>query len=93
MQTYFEHYNHFYSLFIIMTIFLIKKLVANEGIPIFKEDGKLYFHKMGGSGELHCKLCNNTEEIINFTHGYERPPDVRISHPGGYQFEDCKKFN
>ena len=70
-----------------------KKIFADEHIPIFKEDCKLYFHKMGGGGEIHCKICNYSEDIISFTHGYERPPGRRRSHSGGYQCEDCGKFN
>ena len=70
-----------------------KKIFADERIPVFKEDGKLYFHKMGGVGEIHCKICNYSEDIISFTHGYGRPPDSRRCHSGGYQCEDCGKFN
>ena len=74
--------------------FFNKKIIfADERIPIFKEDGKLYFHKMGGVGEIHCKICNYSEDIISFTHGYGRPPDSRRCHSGGYQCEDCGKFN
>jgi len=70
-----------------------KKIFADECIPKFKEDGKLYFYKMGGSGELHCKLCNHTEDIISFAHGYEHSPGTRRCHTGGYQCEDCGKFH
>lgn len=73
--------------------FIKKELVANKHLPKFKEDGKLYFHKMGGGGEIHCKLCNYSEPIISFTHGYEPIPRSRRTHTSGCQCEDCGKFN
>ena len=69
------------------------KLVANDRNTIFKEDGKLYFHKMGGSGELQCKLCNYSEDIISFTHGYRPLPSRGRFGTTGYQCKNCGKFH
>lgn len=53
----------------------------------------LYFHKTPGEGEIHCMICNYSEYIICFTHGYEKLPSRRRTGTKGYQCEDCGKFH
>jgi len=53
----------------------------------------LYFHKIGVIGEIRCMLCNYSEEIISFTHGYEKLPSRKRIGTTGYQCEDCVKFH
>jgi hypothetical protein len=53
----------------------------------------LYFHKIAGEGEIRCMLCNYSEDIISFTHGYEKLPSRKRTGTKGYQCEDCGKFH
>jgi|GEM_PF-2861408 len=49
-------------------------------------DSGLFFHYMGGAGELYCKDCNYREEITSFMHGMN-------GSVSGVQCQSCGKLH
>jgi len=56
----------------------------NAFVPPPDEKG-ITFGRMGGFGEVKCKLCGYREKIVSFTHGL-------TSCTSGYQCQNCWKF-
>ena len=57
--------------------------------PIVNEDNFLYFTNMGGAGKIHCNLCELSQDIVSFLHGFGEDP---WSY-SGYQCQQCGMFH
>jgi len=65
----------------------LKQLVNR---PIFKIDKSVLRHTyMGGAGEISCRNCFYTENIVSFLHGFGHDPWTKT----GYQCQSCGKFH
>jgi hypothetical protein len=59
--------------------------------PKVYEEGKLYFDKIPGKGNIVCKDCEHTEIMISFTHGFDVKSN-KITGESGCQCQDCGKL-
>ncbi len=73
----------------------IKKVEKVE----FKRDNSLYFSRIGGVGDIACKKCFHSEEVIGFLHGTTQSDDDSPStedsewEKTGFQCQKCGKFH
>lgn len=80
----------FYPIFYYSYFFQNKKKISNCKPRIY-EEGKLYFDRIPGTGNIICKDCDHTEIMIGFTHGLDVKSNKRTGK-SGCQCQDCGKL-
>jgi hypothetical protein len=68
-----------------------KKEKKEEGLKINFDRPGLFFHRMGGVGQIHCRDCEYTEEIISLIHGLNEEGGNWFRE--GTQCQSCGKFH
>lgn len=81
----------FYPLFYFSYFFQNGKKIKNFKPKVF-EEGKLYFDKIAGKGNIACKDCDHTEIMTGFMHGLDAKSNKRTGQ-NGYQCQDCGKLH
>lgn len=77
-------------LYIIITYdYFHSKKPINDLKTEFKDDGLMYYWKMGGAGAINCNECDFNSEIVSFLHGHG-PESWNNS---GFQCQNCGKFH
>lgn len=66
-----------------------EKSQGGDITPIGIEDNYLYFSIMGGAGTIHCNVCDFSQDIVSFLHGFGEDPWSN----SGYQCQQCGKFH
>lgn len=79
-----------YPLFYYSYFFQNGKKIKNFKPKVY-EEGKLYFDKIPGTGNIVCKDCDHTEIMIGFTHGFDVKSNKRTGK-SGCQCQDCGKL-
>ena len=79
-----------YPIFYYSYFFQNQKKISNFKPRIY-EEGKLYFDRIPGTGNIICKDCGHTENMTCFTHGIDSKTGKRNGHKG-FQCKDCGKL-